>query len=199
MTREEVQSAAGEPAPADHKLVIIHAGHFYGPRSPAPLLHALAQIARDPELTDRLELRLLGGHNAMVERLARKLGIADLVHQVGLVSHRETLRVLLACDVAVVVQPGTSIQIPAKLYDYLGCGVPVLALTGDGATARLTREAKAGMVAPPDDVEAIAAALRVCLTRVESVRGQMDRECIARFEAKHVVAEVAEVLTSLVR
>jgi len=194
---EEVQSVAAEVSRDRSRFVLIHAGHFYGPRSPAPLLHALAQVANDPELAGRLELRLVGGRSPAVDTLARQLGIWSLVNQVGLVSHREVLRHLLGSDVAIIVQPDTWVQVPAKLYEYLGCGVPVLALAGEGAAARVVREAKAGLVVPPDDVGAIASALRTCLAQAESLRAGLDRDFIAQFEVKRVVAKVAALLDEL--
>ncbi len=51
-----VRAAQAAPLPHD-KLVLLHAGHFYGPRSPEPLLRAVAQVAQDPAFANRLELR----------------------------------------------------------------------------------------------------------------------------------------------
>ena len=47
-----------------------------------------------------------------------------------------------------------------KIFEYLAAGRPILAaVPGDGAAAELLRETGAGVVAPPDDVDAIATAL----------------------------------------
>ena len=158
-----VQAAQADPLPHD-KLVLLHAGHFYGPRSPEPLLRTRRASRADPQFANRLELRLLGRPNETIARLAAELGITDIVNQVGLISYKDTLRHLLASDLALVVQPGTDLQIPAKLYDYLGCRVPVIALTIEGATARLMRETNAGPLVAPNNVEAIATALRNALS-----------------------------------
>ncbi len=193
----QVRAAAQLEAPAHEKLVLLHAGHFYGPRSPEPLLRALAHVAQDPAFTNRLELRLLGKPNPTIDRLASELGITELVHQVGLVSYRDTLRHLLASDLAIVVQPGTSIQVPAKLYDYLGCRVPVVALTVEGATARLMRETNAGPVVPPNDVDAISAALRTALTDPARLRAQMNGEAAAKYEIQSIVQRQADLLDEI--
>jgi hypothetical protein len=57
--------------------------------------------------------------------------------------------------------PGVRYQIPAKTFEYLGAGVPILAMTEpDGAAAELVRDASAGSVAKLDDVGEIKRALR---------------------------------------
>jgi glycosyltransferase involved in cell wall biosynthesis len=179
-------------------FVLTHAGRFYGPRSPVPLLTAVARLAEIPELAQRLELRMVGEHDARLQALAERLGIASVLRQVGLASHLHTVQHILESDLAVVVQPATGVQVPSKVYEYLGCGVPILALTGEGATARLIREARAGVVVPPDDVEAIAAAVRAFCTGempVESLRP--DPEVVGQFEASAVIGRVAGLLESV--
>jgi glycosyltransferase involved in cell wall biosynthesis len=179
-------------------FVLTHAGRFYGPRSPVPLLTAIARLAETPELAQRLELRLVGERDPRVQALAERLGIAPLLRQVGLASHLQTMQHILESDLAVVVQPATGVQVPSKVYEYLGCGVPILALTGEGATARLIREARAGVVVPPNDVEAIAAAIRAFCTggvAAESVRP--DPEVVGQFEASAVIGRVADLLESV--
>ena len=51
-------------------------------------------------------------------------------------------------------------MLSGKVFEYLAAERPILALVPpDGAAAELIRETGAGVVAPPDDVEAIKAAL----------------------------------------
>jgi len=196
--REEIDAARQLAQKRTDTFVLTHAGRFYGPRSPVPLLTAVARLSEVPELARRLELRLVGERDARVQALADRLGIAPLLRQVGLASHLHTLRHILESDLAVVVQPATGVQIPSKVYEYLGCGVPILALTGDGATARLIRQARAGAVVAPDDVEGIAAAIRAFCTGempAESVRS--DPEVVRQFEASAVIGRVAGLLESV--
>jgi len=180
------------------KFTLVHAGRFYGRRSPVPLLTALARLAQDVELGTRLELRLVAERQTGIEALAQRLGVSQLVNQVGLCSHLETLRHVLESDLAVVVQPDTAVQIPSKVYEYLGCGVPILALTGEGATARLVRETRSGLVVGAEDVPAIAAAIRAFHRRQAAVVPlPPDRGAVERFEAREVIGRTAELLDSV--
>lgn len=51
-------------------------------------------------------------------------------------------------------------QVPAKVYEYLRLGKPMLALVSGGAVAELLEQVQAGKPVAPDDIEGIAAALR---------------------------------------
>lgn len=196
--REEVEAARQLAEKRSDTFVLTHAGRFYGPRSPVPLLTAVARLAETTELARRLELRLVGEYDARVQALADRLGIAPLIRQVGLASHLHTMRHILESDLAVVVQPATGVQIPSKVYEYLGCGVPILALTGDGATARLIRQSRAGAVVAAADVEAIAAAIRAfCTGEMPAASVRPDPEVVRQFEASSVIGRVAGLLESV--
>jgi glycosyltransferase involved in cell wall biosynthesis len=68
-------------------------------------------------------------------------------------------------DVLLLIQGGGfHMQVPSKAYEYLAMGRPILAITGDGATADLVRTSPIGRVVPPGDEEGIAAYLRERLT-----------------------------------
>jgi glycosyltransferase involved in cell wall biosynthesis len=53
-----------------------------------------------------------------------------------------------------------SSEATGKLYEYIGAGRPVLALAEGNEAERIVRETGIGITVPPDDADAIAAALR---------------------------------------
>jgi glycosyltransferase involved in cell wall biosynthesis len=115
----------------------VHAGSFYGPRSPMPLMGALGLLVRRrPRLRRRVRLCLLGPScydGASLAGLADRLGIGDIVEIAGPLPHSETLRRVDAASVAVVCShsgPGSDLQIPGKFYEYMGLGKPTLVVGG---------------------------------------------------------------------
>lgn len=195
---EEVIAARRLAHKRSDRFVLTHAGRFYGPRSPVPLLRAVAQVAQDTHSERRLELRLVSEVDSGIQKLAQQLGIAPLIRQVGLASHLQTLRHVLESDLAVLVQPGTGVQIPSKAYEYLGCGVSILALTGEGATARLIRDTRAGLVVAPEDVSGIASALRAFQHSDQaSAHLEPDQRAIEQLAAPVVMGRVAGLLGGL--
>ena len=100
----------------------------------------------------------------------------------------------------------TQALIPAKAFEYLRVGRPILALTSGGATARLMREASAGTIVEPTSVDAIAAALRTLYAAWKAKPGHLVRPAdLTRFARASLAGELARLLdgvssrTTLVR
>ncbi len=127
----------GRLPPRNGVCRLVHAGGFYGTRSPGPLLGALAElVARRPKLRGAVRLVQVGPDRydgRLLSELAAESGVGDMVEVVGPVPHADALRRVYECDVAVVAGhsgPASDLQIPRKLYEYLGLGKPILVTGG---------------------------------------------------------------------
>lgn len=117
------------------KCVLLHAGTFYGPRSPVPLFEGLRRAqAQDPESLSRLLVVLLGlgtYDGRRLEDMVREYGIAGLVQTRPSVPRQEALTMLKGANVALVFgQSGSEAlaSVPAKVYECVATGKPVLAV-----------------------------------------------------------------------
>ena len=129
-------------APAGHRsrFLLLHSGVIYpSERDPQALFEALGRLRRDGVLAAhnfQLLLRATG-HDAWLATLLAKYGITELVTLAPLLPHQEALREMQSADGLLLLQAANcNGQIPAKLYEYLRCRRPVLALTdlaGDSA------------------------------------------------------------------
>jgi hypothetical protein len=74
--------------------------------------------------------------------LLRDLDIADIVTLAPEVGYRDALREMIDAGALLIFQgPSCNHQIPAKLYEYMRSGRPIVALTdGAGDTARSLRD-----------------------------------------------------------
>ena len=148
--------------PPDTVFTMSHAGSLYRRRDPRPLVHAVASL-RDRGLIDAssFRLNLVGWTDPAFEadKLVRALRLEDLVRLVPPVTHEESLVFLAASHVTLIIQPGTDLQVPGKLFEYLQFGRSILALAPPGATADIIDECGLGRVAPPEDVAAISGAI----------------------------------------
>ena len=113
------------------RCVLLHAGTFYGPRSPIPLLAGLRRLLdTSPADAARLQLVLMGlsSYNGRpLAELAEAHGVAACIRLMSPVSHRESLAILKGADVAILCgQSGKEAlaSVPAKAYEYLGAGNP---------------------------------------------------------------------------
>jgi glycosyltransferase involved in cell wall biosynthesis len=89
----------------------------------------------------------------------------------------------------------------AKLFEYLAAERPILAaVPPDGEAAALVREAKAGVVVPPDDVTALREAverLEACW-RVGALDGvALDPDLRERLSRRQRALELADLVRSL--
>jgi glycosyltransferase involved in cell wall biosynthesis len=83
-----------------------------------------------------------------------------------------------------------------KLFEYLGSGVPILALAPEGEAAEMIRSTRGGRVVPGDDAEGVAAALReafAAFRRDERPFGEPDRGAILRTSRPALTAQLAEL------
>jgi glycosyltransferase involved in cell wall biosynthesis len=172
---DPAEFGADVPPPSGDRrrpFVLLHAGSLYGARNPVALLEAVAAMIRDGSL-DRNQFRLrfvgrIGVPGMDLPALAGKLDIEDVVEFVPHMPRRDVLREMQAASALLIVQPITTVSIPAKLYEYMAAGRPVLALAEPGGeTAELVARSGAGRAVPAGEVTAIRQALEWHLRREE--------------------------------
>lgn len=171
---ESFDQAAGSrpPQPVDppgqagitRPMVLLHSGVIYpSERDPAPLCAALAQLLATGAIgpgTLRVVLRATG-HDPLLNQLVASHGLAGIVELAPPLPYRAALAEMLSADGLLLLQAANcNHQVPAKLYEYLRAGRPVLALTdAAGDTAATLRAAGVDSIAPLDSAPAIAVAL----------------------------------------
>jgi glycosyltransferase involved in cell wall biosynthesis len=179
------------------RFVVLHAGSFFGRRSPRPFLEAVAALG-DP----RVVARFLGDLRPADRAWALDLGLGDRLEIDGFRPHRETLAAMKAADVLLLLVPraggrGLSV-LSGKVYEYLASERPILALVPpEGAAAELLRETGAAWIADPDDPEAILAALRAARDAWADdtlAERTLDPVWRARLDRRTRAAEMARVL-----
>lgn len=183
-------------------LILTHAGNLYGARDPMPLLEGLAKCLHEGAVPSHgIRLNLVGKIASVfdVDQAIARLGLSGAVTRTPPVTHHESLRILAASHVLVVIQPDTTLQVPAKLYEYVGLRRHILALADDGAVARVVRDGDFGLVVPPTNVDSIAAALtQLYRSHKTLVQASLGNARAAQFDARYQSAAMTEILSSLV-
>jgi glycosyltransferase involved in cell wall biosynthesis len=186
--------------PSD-RFRLTHAGSFFGKRDPKPFLRALAASGLED-----VTVRFLGDFRPGDRAFVEELGLADRVELVPHVPRRESLRLQRDSEALLLLIPEAGGRgrgvLSGKVFEYLAAERPILAVVPpDGAAAELVRETGAGVVAAPDDVDAIRGALVDLHARWRA--GSLDgvalspewREKLSRAAR---VEELAELLEGLV-
>ncbi len=185
------------------RLVISHVGTLYMHRNPLKLLEALAALKkRGLVKSGDLLLRFIGkiDISEVNLKLLKKLNIDDIVEFTGIVPHNIALQYLVASDLLLLIQPGTNLQIPGKLFEYIAIGKPILALADEGAVTDLMRSEKLGLVVSPHDDKAMQEILLKLLETYKkgSVIGP-PKNSVQKFESLHLTRKLATVFQACIQ
>jgi glycosyltransferase involved in cell wall biosynthesis len=181
------------------RLRITHAGSFFGKRDPRPFLQALHDSGIDAVA------RFLGDFRSADREWAEALGLGDRLELIPYAPRSTSLALQRDSDALLLLIPEAGGRgkgvLSGKVFEYLASCRPILAaVPPDGAAAELIREAGAGVVAAPDDVDALRYAL-VELDRRFRNGGLADVELTPdwrhRLAREARVEEMAELLESL--
>jgi glycosyltransferase involved in cell wall biosynthesis len=185
------------PNTPGERFTLVHAGSFFGHRSPRPFLEALRALAeRRPALRDGLRVRFIGDLRPEDREWASGLGVDEMWEETGFLPYRESIAAQRAADALLLLIPkaggrGDTV-LSGKVFEYIASRRPVLAVVPpDGIAANLLRGIGAGEVAPTDDVAAISRALEALIDRwadtglpdieyPEDVRDRLSRRSRAR-------------------
>ena len=179
---------------------LTHAGSFFGKRDPKPFLQALAASGLED-----VTVRFLGDFRPADREFMEGLGLADRVELIEHVPRRESLRLQRDSDALLLLIPeaggrGRGI-LSGKVFEYLAAERPVLAVVPpDGAAAQLVRDTGAGVVAAPEDVDAIRDALVELHAQWRAGRldgTPLSREWRDKLSRATRVEELAELLKGL--
>jgi len=180
---------------------ITHTGSFFGRRDPRPFLRALAASGLDD-----VTVRFVGDFRPGDRDYVHELGLDERVELVDYVPRRESLRLQRESDALLLLIPDAEGRgrgvLSGKVFEYLAAERPILAVVPeDGAAAALIRESSAGLVAGPEDEEAIRAALGSLHERWRA--GELDQAPLSaawreRLSRGARVEELADALKGLV-
>jgi hypothetical protein len=173
------------PLPARPYRLFSHVGELYGGRSAVTLLESIARLVQSGRLDPRKHRILLAGpmEPGMLpaEPLLNKAAEQGwLEMRPGLVPKSEALRIAQTSDGLLLIQPHTAIQVPAKLFEYIQIGRPILA-----------------HVPPGSETEAVLAksGIRYVSAYPRSSPEEMDRALISYF---HLPSEALPMAASFV-
>lgn len=196
--RQDFSFPKAESAAAFKKLKIVHAGTFYGGRSPSVLIHAVHNVLKQfPQLRGRIDVSFIGNTRREDQNLVRKLGMQNDVNFLGYLEHHVCSKHLHEADVLWFVLDN-DFQSPGKLYEYFGAKKPVFASIVDGYMKQLLLESKAAFCVPLNDQ---AAHEQVLLQLVklfdERKLPKPPDDFVDRFDRRMLTGELARVLESL--
>jgi hypothetical protein len=200
---DEADFPIGGDVPQGTRFEIIHAGLVTPDyRNPLPVLRTMAQLIAEGLIpAEKVRITFLGDSPYLSSNdflsSVHSLGLRHVVHIAPHVAHRDALRLMREASVLLLLQASedTRALIPAKSFEYLRLGRPILALTLAGATADLLRGMSHCYAVTPSD----EAGIRNALTQLYRLWAQSPvaitlTRSIQRFERAALAGELAGIL-----
>jgi glycosyltransferase involved in cell wall biosynthesis len=177
--------------PFDPELLeLLYTGSFYAFRDPSSLLEAVRKV---PGV--RLNIATIAAPPSVAEA-ARDSG--GCIRLLGFLPHTLALSYQRQCDMLVNIANANPLQVPGKLYEYLGAHRPILHIGGghEDAARMLLEETGAGSPVAPE-VAAIEAALRNALHKKRLATGEPSTvvdDVRLRYSWKSLALQLADLL-----
>ncbi len=201
---ENLPTVASAGRDRGRALHLLHSGLVYPEeRDPRPLFRAVARLKQSGQIAAQnisIDFRAPGFEAIYAEQI-ESLGIGDVVHLLPRVSYHEAVREYVAADGLLLLQAACcDHQIPAKAYEYLRLGKPILALTTQtGDTARLLKEVGGATIVDAADEDAIRAGLPEFVRAVRCGAHPLPnidraRRYSRRNQAKELAAQLSQLL-----
>ncbi len=170
--------ASSAPLAADQPVLLLHSGIVYpSERDPTQLFVALQRLRASASLgPQQLKIRFRASvHDDLLTALATQYGMLDFIELCPPVPYRQALSEMLSVDALLVMQASNcNAQIPAKIYEYLRAGRPLIGLTDPvGDTAGVLRGAGLDAIASLDSADEIAALLPPFVAAVRAQRATL--------------------------
>jgi glycosyltransferase involved in cell wall biosynthesis len=165
--------SALEEIKPNERFTLSYLGTFYWTRTPRPLLIALSELVEADKLPRHLlQVNFIGtfasSTGETMDDLVRLCRLEGCVSVRGVVPYQQALREMRKSDVLILLAPKEQYYgIPAKSFEYIATGKPILCLGSTGATANLIARSGCGVVVDSHTVEEIKTAI---LTLFESWR-----------------------------
>ena len=198
---------AVEPPPTIPKterspVEILHLGSLYSGRRIDGLGKAVAELYKNGEsVPGAIRFSFLGTVDPCIRELVEK-STPELLQDGTIrfedrVEFAEAQRRMWGADILVLVQGGHTLQIPAKFYEYLPTGKPMLAISEPGALTDILNETGSGAWAAPDDIDAIKAALFQVLRMPQKSPAEVSTR-FGRFEYRTLTETLASCVGTVV-
>ena len=188
----------------NEKFVITYAGNLYHGRSPYPLFRALRSLIDGGRIQrDDIRVELLGmcdrAEGSKVIEVAETFGVASCVSLPGLLVKSEAIQRMQKSDLLLLLVDEQNYSIPAKTYEYLRAGRPILALTTGGAVVDLLRETGGAWIVDPADTSGIESAVMdaYCAWK-DGVDARLpDGDVVRGYDRRLLAGRIADVLNTV--
>lgn len=186
-------------------FTIVHTGRLYAERTPKFFLQALGDALRiRPDIREHLRVLFVGSCETFndgrrIEDYISEFNLSGVVLLPGQVSRRLSLDYQMEADLLLLLigivpaEQSLTYGISGKLFDYMGCGKPILTMANEGASRELISEKGIGALFSHDDTSAVRDHLIESFDRFASGNksGRSSTEVFREFQLDTLISRLA--------
>lgn len=182
------------------KFTITYAGTFYLGRNPELFLTALQALISNREIEkDQIHVRFIGSCRYLagqsIEKIVENLDLCEIVTFVDQIPHHEAVTEMAKSHVLLLLAPDQPLQVPGKLFEYMGLNSFILAVCGPGATMNVLKKYPKAVIVPPANLDAMKIGILTLMRKNNEQTLDVSRSPWQKdFERKDLAKRLAEVL-----
>lgn len=188
----------------ENEIVLSHIGTAYrSNRNLIPLIRALGFLEKAGLLKRNYILNIIGPHSKAFEKEAKRVKLKR-VYFSGRVSYQESVEWINRSNVLIIVGNASPLQIPGKVYPYLGSGRPILyigqlPLEQDPAARLLAKFP--GVLLTQQDENSIADSIKQCDYYYKELYreaiSRLDMEALTYYKSEQIAAKFVDFILSI--
>lgn len=198
---DPIFESAPEDKTGNDVLDIVFFGKFRELSPAKPLIEIMAKVQKtNPELSRSIRIRSFGSLSKDDRILAENLGVEDNFVSSEPVALERALSTLRKSDVLLLsTNPERKDIIPAKLWDYLAAGKPILSVAPNPEIEQILHKTGTGVHLSIHKQQEVADLLLECTKAVKQQKSlpilfDPDREEIVKFESRQITNQLADLL-----
>ncbi len=180
---EKVRAQKGE------KPIVLFVGRLVTFKGPHVLMEAMKTVDA------RLHFAGQGPERERLEALSKRLGIQDRVKFLGPLTGTDLTAAYRAADVFVLPSIWPNEAFPQALLEAIACGTPAVTTELGTGTSEINRHEETGLVVPPSDVGALAAAIARILAD-DALRARFAAAAAKRARSEYSIETMTDRLLS---
>jgi glycosyltransferase involved in cell wall biosynthesis len=181
---------------ANPKRLLLHLGSIYAHRRIDTFLTALAGLVRSGRLSAEsfqvvFQGDITASHLAEATKIVPDLLQSKCVEFRARVNWEQAWQLLWNSDLLLLFQGSHELQVPAKFYEYLQTGIPILAVTEEGALTDVLQATESGIWVKSGDPQAIADRLLRALQMPKRSREDISKRLSNRYHYRALAEQLS--------
>jgi len=210
ITNSYDESKVEIPVKKDHeKFIISYTGTFYTGKDPFTFFRALRSWfdSFDDYKTRKyrkiIKVQLIGSRSKAVMKVIKDLNLEDCVYFINRLPHEDVILLTKKADLLLLTtglnsytKPGC---LPSKLFEYLGCRIPILAINREGEMINILKKIGCAYIITTEDHPKIHKILeseinKKFYSRSLTETNNFSFDGIEQFEEKYVISNMIKII-----